>query len=175
MSRILTITNIGKLVKRRDCRTKEGGRNMREVSCAAVTQAVRDLCIQANTQLTGDVCQAIRAGQGTGALPGRGGDSGRPGGEFYLCGPTGPAHLPGHGNGGGLCGLGPGLPPDRRHPGGGGQRRCGPGLCGGEPAPFGGGRSSAAGQYQRQYPGRPLYAPDRGGPGDHHRGPQGLW
>lgn len=40
MSRIFTITNIGNLVKGRDCRTKEGGRNMREVSCAAVTQAV---------------------------------------------------------------------------------------------------------------------------------------
>lgn len=37
---------------------------MREVSCAAVTQAVRDLCIQANTQLTGDVCQAIRQARG---------------------------------------------------------------------------------------------------------------
>lgn len=33
---------------------------MREITSAAVTQAVRDLCIQANTHLTHDVCQAIR-------------------------------------------------------------------------------------------------------------------
>jgi len=33
---------------------------MREITSAAVTQAVRDLCIRANTYLTDDVCQAIR-------------------------------------------------------------------------------------------------------------------
>ncbi len=64
MSRIYTITNIGNLVKRRDCRTKERRTQHARSIRAAVTQAVRDLCIQANTQLTGDVCQAIRQARG---------------------------------------------------------------------------------------------------------------
>ncbi|MEA4955307.1 MAG: fumarate hydratase [Pseudoflavonifractor sp.] len=32
---------------------------MREISCAEVTRAVRQLCIEANTQLPGDLCEAL--------------------------------------------------------------------------------------------------------------------
>lgn len=33
---------------------------MREIDCASITRAVRDLCIEANTRLPGDLCAALR-------------------------------------------------------------------------------------------------------------------
>ena len=46
---------------------------MREISCAEVTQAVRQLCIEANTQLPGDLRQALERAAETEESPvGRG-------------------------------------------------------------------------------------------------------
>ena len=42
---------------------------MREISCEEITRAVRELCIQANTQLPQDLCQAIRRARAQEASP----------------------------------------------------------------------------------------------------------